>query len=145
MRTITTCATMSFQFFPPPFKRGIRPLIFTLACSVHAPTLAQAQQTGDLAISRTCLWNADRATWSDLHAKRKQVARLERIRQRYPAVVDGQWLFHEEDAPIEPAGSPPATNPTAPAGLQAELREVLSAKQLARWHKLCNPPEVTSR
>ncbi len=129
------------------------------------PVVAQTSlRVNDLpTISRTCLWNADRNTWSELGLKRKQIVRLKDIRARYPAVVDGQWIVNEQndaddaersnvaaDTIVGPdltsngahaSGSPvPNGQPWGRArvsGLQAELRAVLTPKELLRWSRLC--------
>ena len=115
-------------------------------------------------ISRMCLWNADNATWRALGVKRDQVRHLNVIRQRYPAVVHGQWM-NEADSTLAdtpeaghptPIGSPPSSaqgmqrgtgmsnGPSRPGvrqehiGLQAELREVLSDEQLRLWEERCS-------
>ena len=123
-------------------------LLAVIVCALHAPAAAQPPRPDDSGdISRTCLWNADRTTWSELNVNRAQIERLNEIRQRYPAVVDGRWLSEEEEGalsgPVHAPGSgwgiPPAS-PATTTGLQAELREVLTKKQLGRWHQLCAAP-----
>lgn len=116
-------------------------------------------------ISRMCLWNADKAMWRALGVKRDQVRHLDVIRQRYPAVVGGQWTNQEDSAladtsdarHVNPISSPPSSAPgvqrgpgrsngaAGPSGvrpesigLQAELREVLSDEQLRMWEERCN-------
>ncbi len=129
------------------------------------PAVAQTSlRANDLpTISRTCLWNADRNTWSELGLKRKQIVRLKDIRARYPAVVDGQWIVNEQndadDADRSPVVADTIVGPdltsngahgsgsaaangqpwggVAVSGLQAELRAVLTPKELLRWSRLC--------
>ncbi len=117
-------------------------------------------------VSRMCLWNADKHVWRALHLGRDQVRHLNVIRQRYPAVIQGQWMNEADSAAtntpdagrVDPIPTPSpasqglrartagksAVNPFGPEarmerpGLQAELREVLSYEQLRRWEELCN-------
>ena len=128
--------------------------------------LSQAPVVRTPHVSRMCLWNADKHVWRALHLGRDQVRHLNVIRQRYPAVIQGQWMndvdtlaINAPDAgPQKPIGTPspsgqgmragPAVqsggNPIGTGtrmehiGLQAELREVLSDEQLRRWEELCN-------
>jgi hypothetical protein len=109
-------------------------------------------------ISRMCLWNGDRNMWSELGLSKRQIIKVEDIRKRYPAVVDGQWL---DEQVIQSVQEPPSTEkggagtpsdaPATPAveqkvprtsteGLQAELRSVLSVQQLEHWQLLCAGP-----
>lgn len=123
--------------------RRLGPLLLFGVCTLCAPLWVQAQHAGDTSISRACLWNGDRGTWSALRLKPAQIERLSEIRARYPAVVEGQWRLEEEVPPerIPGQGSGPARNPEpAPTtGLQAELRAVLSPEQIKLWHQLCTP------
>lgn len=146
--------------------RLVLPITLLLAASTWLALPARSQTTladADIPrISRTCLWNADRDTWKKLHLKRKQVLRMNDIRSRYPAVVEGQWIISEQTEAIDMGytvatadstnpvdfsssnGSPahgstgqPAGTPSG-SGLQAELRSVLTAKQLMTWKRLCS-------
>lgn len=122
------------------------------------PVFAQWTPQGLPRISRMCLWNGDKTTWSKLNLSRYQVSQMEELRRQYPAVIDAQWVVDEDDAPeISHAaiGQPAASDaigasgdkqfktqpPTAGDRLQAELRLVLSADQIRRWHRLCAGPE----
>lgn len=147
-------------------RRILTPLLVSVAlCSAALSAVAQTNlRLNDLPIiSRTCLWNADRDTWSELGLKRKQVVRLKDIRARYPAVVDGQWIVNEEndadDAGRSTIGADTIVGPDLTSngthgsgsalpdrqpwggrpvsGLQAELRSVLSPKELLEWSRLC--------
>ncbi len=138
--------------------------MFTTAYCVAGTASAQDPAVRQPTITRMCLWNGDKTTWRALDLKRSQVMLLAVIRQRYPAVVAGQWNFEEDSAATyvpDPALSDPAFNPTATAamrgmqggsdpgnarssgvrkesiGLQAELREVLTFSQLRKWEALC--------
>jgi len=112
-------------------------------------------------ISRVCLWNADRATWKELRLKKPQIERLRQLRLLYPAVVNGQWVVIDDAAPLPDEqywvrGGPNrrqsttghgaaarekerrSTTATVPQeGLQNDVREVLTAKQLRNWARLC--------
>ena len=112
-------------------------------------------------ISRVCLWNADRDTWKELGLKKAQIERMRQLRLFYPAVVDGQWILVDDGVPIidEPqwtrsgsqrristgrGTSAAATQAgrraktTVPQeGLQNDVREVLTPKQLRKWALLC--------
>jgi hypothetical protein len=128
-----------------------------LACVFWLPCAAQLNTRPEPQISRMCLWNGDRSMWSELGLTKRQIVKLENIRKRYPAVVDGQWLDEQllqsvqETAPSEKggAGGPdaptidkerPKTPPVKSEGLQAELRTVLSEEQLEHWQLLCAGP-----
>ena len=130
------------------------------ACAQKAP---QAEVIPS--ISRTCLWNADRRTWAELDLKRWQVHRMKELKLRFPAVVEGQWIDTGDEVPgsgyppfakgdtvaastagiggsttrgygVNEAGtSVAAAQPTA--GLQSELRAVLTTKQLLAWKRIC--------
>ena len=127
--------------------------------------VAQRAPVGQPVISRMCLWNAGKAVWRALDLHRDQVRHLNVIRQRYPAVVQGQWVSGSDSADVDlhyagrlnriQAASLPAQgmrarasgknsgNPHEPEvrmerlGLQTELREVLSDAQLRKWEELC--------
>ena len=147
----------------------MRPLIFT--CIIAAAAFsAQAQVGSDgtqpPTVSRVCLWNADQSTWKSLGLKRSQIARMQELREQYPAVVDGQWVVDEVEmspAPIaeeridvDPNLSTSISGPAAgaakiekkadastagtavrPTGLQHQLRAVLTPTQLKRWVAEC--------
>lgn len=143
----------------------------TIAFFITIATLStQAQVGNDDAqlpdISRVCLWNADHSTWKLLKLKRHQIERMNELRGLYPAVVDGQWIAHDEDVDQVPsvkeqarfssnvsssiigpdAGSAtmdrtvepnsPATT-TSKVGLQQEIRATLTPVQLLRWANHC--------
>ena len=137
---------MMRNLLPHWYSWGVPLLLIGIACTTAAAQAPRPEPTMD--ISRTCLWNADRTTWSELGVKRAQIKRLNEIRQRYPAVVDGRWLPDEESALSGPAHTPgsnwgiPPPSSAATTGLQAELREVLTKKQLGRWHQLCAAPDT---
>lgn len=104
--------------------------------------------------------------WRALHLKRNQIQHLDVIRQRYPAVVDGQWIHHADSAdtslyllgtsdPIARSAPPVPSMPDGRTGkgngrslpngvrvenigLQAELREVLTDAQLREWETICH-------
>lgn len=126
--------------------------------------LAQGAVTdpGEPVISRMCLWNADPATWKLLNVKHRQIKLLNEIKLKYPAVVGGQWDVEDEggDAmtPLDgtehlTSGARPSPSATQPAGaheqsvhglpkaqsgMQADLRAVLTMKQLRAWASLCS-------
>lgn len=91
-------------------------------------------------------------------------SRMDALRLRYPAVVDGQWIFSPEMEAIDRGEIPAEAGVHLTSGaagrdvglgesvipnipgkdskalgnyLQADLRAVLSAKQLERWKVLC--------
>ena len=131
--------------------------------SVNAQAKNDAQPA---TISRVCLWNADQSTWRTLGLRGSQIARMNELRDLYPAVVDGQWVGVEDVAPVpienDPVGAAPnvstsitgpVSSSTAPAqnnesstpatttpatGLQYHLRAVLTPVQLRRWAQQCN-------
>lgn len=108
-------------------------------------------------ISRACLWNADKGTWRALDLKRVQVQRLADLRKQYPAVVDGQWMLHDDEVKIQRgawAGGPtvdpmaanipaaelfPSSRANTPSftSLQNDLRKVLSLEKLRAWERIC--------
>ena len=142
-----------------------------ITCIITAAGLsAQAQvDSGDVqppTVSRGCLWNADNTTWKALGLKRSQVARMNELREQYPAVVDGQWVVNDTVVTPVPAAAdrmqaapnlstslsapaagtsisdrkvevPAAKNTTRPTGLQYHLREVLTPVQLRQWAAEC--------
>ncbi len=142
-----------------------------IACFITTAALSAKAQVGiDDAqlpkISRACLWNADQSTWKLLGLKRQQIERMKELRGLYPAVVDGQWIAHDEDVDQAPivneqarfssnvsssitgpnAGSAtmdrtdgpqrPSTT-TSKVGLQHEIRATLTPVQLLRWANHC--------
>ena len=158
-----------------PMVRSMSPYRLTrslfITCIITAAGLsAQAQvDSGDVqppTVSRGCLWNADINTWKSLGLKRSQVARMNELREQYPAVVDGQWVADETVFTPVPAAadrmqaapnlstslSGPAAgaaiterkdeartpeNRPRPTGLQYQLREVLTPAQLRQWAAEC--------
>ncbi len=144
---------------------------FTIICIITASAFsAQAQVDSDdaqpLAVSRGCLWNADNSTWKELGLKHSQIARLEELREQYPAVVDGQWVVDDTALLPVPAGAEPmhagpnvstslsgpapgmrvtetkvevptVENTARPKGLQDHLRQVLTPVQLRQWAAAC--------
>ena len=139
-------------------------LLFTFTCGFVGPAAAQEAVADQPRISRMCVWNANKSIWRALNLTRDQIAQLDVIRRRYPAVVGGQWSVEEDSvdmyiiaprtAPGPSGPSPtPAPQPTGTReaagppriprarevllGLQVELREVLSAAQLRKWAVLC--------
>ena len=63
--------------------------------------VAQRAPVGQPVISRMCLWNAGKAVWRALDLHRDQVRHLNVIRQRYPAVVQGQWVSGSDSADVD--------------------------------------------
>lgn len=130
---------------PVPFTWPIHAILLIVASMLHMLALAQVKPDLGMTISRMCLWNADHHTWSTLHLDRGQVARLDEMRMRYPAVVDAQWIHEEEpvaQSTMQGIGPAPIPGPGPRTGLQAELRRVLSTDQLRRWYLLCSPEAV---
>lgn len=157
----------------------VRPMRFSyrltrslfITCIITATGLsAEAQvDSGDVqppTVSRGCLWNADNTTWKALGLKRSQVARMNELREQYPAVVDGQWVIDDTVLTPVPAAaermqaapnvstslSGPAAgtattdrkdeartpeNTTRATGLQYQLRVVLTPAQLRQWAAEC--------
>lgn len=126
---------------------------------VRAQGVSRAENLPD--ISRVCLWNADRATWKALGLKKAEIERMRQLRLLYPAVVDGQWITVDQgtsttdsiewnhggpngntstrrgaSAPVQVDRVPSSTAPQE--GLQNDLREVLTPKQLRKWAILCS-------
>ena len=154
---------------PPRRSRELYLLIVCLPAVLYTAGTATAQDAPlrPPVISRMCLWNADKEVWRSLRLYRDQVRHLNVLRQRYPAVVQGQWTSGPDSAdmdtrePGQPdpvvasygsaqglraqASGPISGNPHGPEGrmqrmgLQAELREVLTYTQLRRWEALCGP------
>ena len=137
-------------------------ILCTIAFTPPAAKAQEGSADAPATISRVCLWNADQSTWKELGLKRAQIIRMNELRLKYPAVVDGQWVADEEivAAPdpvrVDPslstslkgpaAGTAPlekSTRATSPetairsTGLQYQLREVLTPAQLSRWAKEC--------
>lgn len=132
-------------------------LITLFAAGIVNTTRAQTHAPEAPYISRVCLWNADKETWRALDLKRAQVNRLAELRKQYPAVVDGQWMLHDDEVRIPrgiwaggPAVDPMAAKmPTDEAlqsicsntpsftSLQNDLRKVLSVEQLRSWERMC--------
>ncbi len=115
-----------------------------------------------------CLWNADKATWKALGLKRDVIRKMAELRERYPAVIDGQWDSRSDgeeamslaaaaashNAMPEAAtmlsglsergrhgGPPVGAGNTSMKGLQAELREVLTVEQVEAWKRICHGDE----
>jgi len=131
-------------------------------CISHAVAQGADHAAAEPVISRMCLWNADRATWKQLDAKRKQIKLLNEIKLKYPAVIGGQWdVESENDDEVAPqvgnerhtTGAPLNNRPAQPAlasdaqakappqpalsRMQAELRAVLTPRQLRAWAERC--------
>ncbi len=136
--------------------------LFAITCVAVSATAQGVNAAEPLPnISRVCLWNADRDTWKELGLKKAQIERMRQLRLFYPAVVDGQWILVDDGVPIidEPQwtrsgsqrristgrGTSAATTQagrraktTVPQeGLQNDVREVLTPKQLRKWALLC--------
>ncbi|MBL7983502.1 MAG: hypothetical protein JNM91_00820 [Flavobacteriales bacterium] len=138
--------------------------LLSLTHSFAGSVVAQAAGADQPTISRMCVWNANKSIWRALNLTREQIAQLDVIRRRYPAVVGGQWSVEEDRVDMYiiaprtaqgPAGPSPAPAPQPTGtreaagppripgarevllGLQVELREVLSAAQLRKWAMLC--------
>ncbi|MBK8498076.1 MAG: hypothetical protein IPL52_04485 [Flavobacteriales bacterium] len=130
-------------------------------CS-HVRAQGTVADPGEPVISRMCLWNADRATFKQLHLKQRQIKLLNELKLKYPAVVGGQWDVESENVvPVKTqSGSDRGTNAVpahansgqgalangtkvtaavaaSPSRLQEDLRAVLSADQLRAWAELC--------
>lgn len=136
------------------------PLLF-----ISAMLNAQTPPPGVPVIPRSCLWNTDARLWKKLGADRATRERLRELRERYPAVVEGQWITSEDSLQADRAepstslnnlrrgdpvpgttadqGSGPGANapmePRSPSrpGLQAELRALLTTEQLVAWSRMC--------
>lgn len=144
----------------------LRSIVIIFSFTTAAFTADAQVATGDDQlpdISRVCLWNADQSTWKLLKLKRHQIERMNELRALYPAVVDGQWITHDEDLdqapsleersrisadPNTPVSGPNATlggtgGPISPAPtnskacLQHEIRTTLMPVQLLRWANHC--------
>ncbi|MBK9177471.1 MAG: hypothetical protein IPM46_14285 [Flavobacteriales bacterium] len=128
----------------------------------HASAQGATTDAGEPVISRMCLWNADQGTWKTLNVKRRQIRLLNELKLKYPAVVGGQWDVeseggdavmpqvgserHTTGAPTDPYPAQPAlasdqnanaASKPALSRLQADLRAVLTTKQLRAWAELC--------
>ncbi|MBL7951104.1 MAG: hypothetical protein JNM62_05235 [Flavobacteriales bacterium] len=127
-----------------PLTGARLPIILFVSCTLYVSGVAAQSETSDMyTISKTCLWNADRDTWSDLNLKRFQVDRLVDMRSRYPAVVGAQWVLEADEPTADMSGTVTSTANTgvgSTRALQKELRELLSPEQLKRWHQRCARP-----
>ncbi len=112
--------------------------------SIHAQGPPPAKEVA--VVTRMCLWNADKAMWSRLGLRKDQIRQMQAIRARYPAVIDGQWIREDtvqapgpgnRGAAYDPASSKTAGAAPAPQGMQAEVRVVLTPRQVNKWMALC--------
>lgn len=143
-------------------------LIASFLTGAVLTTTAQVSNDGTLppVISKVCLWNADNTTWRSLGLRPSQIDQLDKLRKRYPAVVDGQWIgsdaevttpIVEQSKAVDLNVSTSISGPARPVaetetvdeartqppmdrtmGLQDHLRSVLTPGQLRRWAKKCS-------
>ncbi len=126
-----------------------RPLLATVGTLMCICSLLgqPTRSTPDVAIvSRLCLWNADKAMWGNVGLNKEQVRKMQEIKSRYPAVVGGQWIIGDEQqdpvaegSAMEVKSPAPTVNgdPVVKGGLQAEVRAVLTPRQVNKWMTLC--------
>ncbi len=116
-----------------------------LATTLFSIVSIQAQGTRpkeDVAlVSRMCLWNADKAMWFRVGLRKDQIRKMKVLRERYPAVVEGQWIMSDTLDQVSGTAAATAPNPAGAdqplPGLQAEVRAVLTPRQVNRWMALC--------
>jgi len=110
--------------------------------SIHAQGPPPSKEVA--VVTRMCLWNADKAMWSRLGLRKDQIRQMQAIRERYPAVIEGQWIMEDtvqapgnRGAAYDPASSMNAAAAPAPQGMQAEVRAVLTPEQVNKWMAWC--------
>ena len=136
--------------FPLDRMSTFRHLLLAGAGALLSMGALQAQSissTPEVAVvTRMCLWNADKAMWSRLGLRKDQIRRMQAIRERYPAVVEGQWIVGDTvqtpgPVPVNASLSGTSAEQSAavrpPQGLQAEVRAVLTPRQVNKWMALC--------
>jgi hypothetical protein len=127
-------------------KRLLIAAVALCACTFRLSAQNMEGRSEPPTISRMCLWNANRDTWSELDLSRSQIHRMEVIKRRYPAVVEGQWMLEDNErqpqaagnTSMTPIGDPVLLASEQPRDLQSELRAVLTPDQLAAWVAYCN-------
>lgn len=139
-------------------------LLSTFTCGFAGSVAAQEAVADQPRISWMCVWNANKSIWRALKLSRSQIAQLDVIRRRYPAVVGGQWRVEDDSVDTYIVAQRTAQGPAGPSpspglqrsetrgsggppritgareellGLQVELREVLTEAQLRKWAVLC--------
>ncbi len=138
------------SLIPQNWMSIVRQLLLVGAGALLSIGSAQGQGTPSTpevaVVTRMCLWNADKAMWSRLGLRKDQIRRMQAIRARYPAVIEGQWIREDtvqaagpgnRGAAYDPASSKTAGAAPAPQGMQAEVRAVLTPRQVNKWMALC--------